>query len=62
MRTWQEDLKIGAFLVLGILAAASVPALPLVKAHVLYGDWRCAFAECRIEVEPLKKGEREHPW
>lgn len=37
------------YVVLALIAVALI-ALWLYGTHYLYGDWRCAFAQCRIEV------------
>lgn len=33
-----------------MIAILVVAAGALAWGHFVYGDWRCAFAECRIEV------------
>ena len=36
------------YLVLGLMIAGLV-GIYLIGAEILYGDWRCALAACRIE-------------
>jgi hypothetical protein len=43
----------------GLVGLAGVLSINILSAHIIYNDWRCAFVECRIEVQQMYKGERE---
>jgi hypothetical protein len=49
VKSWQFNLIVGAAIVLAI---AVLGGGKLAWAHWMYDDWRCAFAQCRIEVKP----------
>lgn len=39
--------KVSGWTLIGV--ALLILSIMLVSAVVMYGDWRCAFAECRID-------------
>jgi len=47
----QKDRKLQRWvIVIMLLIGAGVLGLELVRAIVVYDDWRCAFGNCRITV------------